>query len=311
MNMEFLYAASGLSRQAFHRWLGRGAAARPCTESHLVLEMARDIRKNHLPGSSAREVYFYIRNKHETYDSALFGWGKHRFEAHCLSNGLRIEHRRFVPKTTVRGDFVFPNRIEGMDISDVDQVWASDICYLFGQQGNLLGYATSLIDLYSRRLLGLSFSPSMRAEQTSQSVLRQAFEVRKKTTFDGLIFHSDGGKQYIETNFLAALRDRNIQSSMAENCYENAFAEAFNDTLKNHLLVDFDLNSFKQLKSQEAFLKHCYNSNKPHNSLNKMTPIEFERSILPLQPCQRTLLKIKKVEQHSTKPNLHLSIKPS
>lgn len=297
MNMELLYGVSGLSRQAFHRWLGRGATARPCTEPHLVLEMARDIRKNHLPGSSAREVYLYIRNKHETYDSALFGWGKHRFEAHCLSNGFRIEHRRFVPKTTVRGDFVFPNRIEDMEISDVDQVWASDICYLFSHLGNLLGYATSLIDLYSRRLLGLSFSPSMRAEQTSQSVLLQAFEVRKKTTFDGLIFHSDGGKQYIEANFLGTLRSRNIQSSMAENCYENAFAEAFNDTLKNHLLVDMTLNSFKQLKSQEAFLKHCYNSNKPHNSLNRMTPIEFENSILPLQPCQRTLLKIKKIEK--------------
>lgn len=296
INMELLYGVSGLSRQAFRRWLGRRAVVRPSTASHLVLEMAWDIRKNHLPGSSAREVYFYIRNRHKAYDTALYGWGKHRFEALCLTNGLRIEHRRFVPKTTVRGEFVFPNRIEGLEISDVDQIWVSDICYLFTQQGKLLGYATSLVDLYSRRLLGLSFSQNMRAEQTSQSVLYQAFEVRKKTTFDGLIFHSDGGKQYIETNFLGMLRSRNIQSSMADNCYENAFAEAFNDTLKNHLLVDFNLNSFNQLKSQETFLKHCYNFNKPHNSLNRMTPVEFENSILPLQPCQRTLLKIKKIE---------------
>lgn len=311
MTMELLYEAAGLSRQAFHQWLGRSTAECRRTPQHLVLQIARDVRENHLPGLSAREVYFYIRKRHEGYNSALLGWGKHRFEALCLANGLRVEHRYFVPKTTVRGDYVFLNRIEGMDISDIDQVWVSDICYLFDSQGKLIGYATSLIDLYSRRLLGLSFSPTMRAEETSNSVLAQAFEVRKKLTFKGLIFHSDGGKQYIETNFIRALRSRCIQSSMAETCFENAFAEAFNDTLKNHLLSDSNLNSFEQLKGREDFLKYCYNHNKPHNSLNRMTPVEFERNLLSLKPCQRTLLKIKKIEPRSTKLYHLLSLTPS
>lgn len=303
--MESLYEAAATSRQAFLQWLRRGAARHADTPQQAVLDMARDIRQKYLPGSSAREVYFYIRNRHEEYNSALCGWGKHRFEALCLANGLRIEHRRFVPKTTVRGDFVFPNRIEGAEIFAIDQVWVSDICYLFGSHGKLLGYATTLIDLYSRRLLGLNFSTTMRAEQTSRAVLQQAFDTRQRKTFNNLIFHSDGGKQYIETDFLRALRECNIQSSMAENCFENAFAEAFNDTLKNHMLTEFDLNSFAQLKNLEMFIKHSYNHNKPHNSLHRLTPVEFERSLLSLQPCQRTLLKIKKIEPRPTKLNQH------
>ena len=87
---------------------------------------------------------------------------------------------------------------------------------------------------------------------------------------------------------------------MAENCFENAFAEAFNDTLKNHMLPEFDLNSFAQLKKIEPFVKDAYNYNKPHNSLNRFTPVEFERSLLSLQQCQRTLLKIKKIEHNPT-----------
>ncbi len=303
MRMEYLYEAAATSRQAFRRWLGRGTARRSGTPPQAVLDMARDVRQRYLPGSSAREVYFYIRNRHQAHSSALHGWGKHRFEALCLANGLRIEQRRFVPKTTVRGSFIFPNRIEGMELCGIDQVWASDICYLFGSHGKLLGYATSLIDLYSRRLLGLNFSVTMHAEQTSGVVLQQALKTRQKKTFDNLIFHSDGGKQYIETTFLMALRMHAIQSSMAENCFENAFAEAFNDILKNHMLPEFDLNSFAQLKKVEPFVKHAYNHNKPHNSLNRLTPVEFERSLLSLQPCQRTLLKIKKIESHSTKLN--------
>jgi putative transposase len=311
MKMENLYTTAGITRQAFYRWLYRSTSGQQRTPPHVVLEMARDVRENHLPGSSAREVYFYIRSKHEAYKTALSGWGKHRFEAICLANGLRVEYRRPFIKTTLRGDFVFPNRIEGAEISNIDQVWVSDICYLFGSQGKLIGYATSLLDLYSRRLLGLSFSQTMRAEETAQSVLCQAFEVRKQTAFERLVFHSDAGKQYIETNFVRALRSRKIQSSMAKNCYENAFAEAFNDTLKNHMLCDTTLNSFAQFKKQEGFLKQCYNHNKPHTSLNRMTPVEFELNLLSMQPCQRTLLKIKKIEPRPNNLDHLLSLKSS
>lgn len=261
--------------------------------------MAWQIRKNFLPGSSAREVYFYIRDKHEQYNFRLLGWGKHAFEALCLVNGMRIVTRKFVPKTTIRGDFVFPNKIEGLTIWDINHVWVSDICYLFGTNGALIGYATSLIDLYSRRLLGLSFSQTMHANVTSQEVLKQAFRTRTTTQFNNLLFHSDGGKQYIETTFLATLKKNNIQSSMASSCYENAFAEAFNDILKNHMLFDLNFNSFHQLKKKESFIKDCYNFNRRHNSIQKITPCEFEQLILTLKPCQRTELTIKVIPKNN------------
>jgi transposase InsO family protein len=191
---------------------------------------------------------------------------------------------------------MFPNRIEGMKISDINQVWVSDICYLYGTNGVLLGYATSLIDLYSRKLLGLCFSQTMHASVTSQEVLRQALKEQNNNNLQNLIFHSDGGKQYIERDFVQALRAKNIQSSMAESCYQNAFAEAFNDILKNHILYDLNLNSFAQLKKQETFIKYAYNHNRPHNSINRLTPVEFEQHILTLQNCQRTTLEIKVIE---------------
>ena len=293
ISMEALYEAAGISRQAFHNWLRPSALDLIRTPEKLVVEMAKDIRKQFLPGSSAREVYFYIRKKHKDYNSMLLGWGKHSFEALCLSNGLRIETRRFVPKTTIRGDYVFDNLIEGLTIDDINRIWVSDISYIYGSNGQLIGYATSLIDLYSRLLLGLSFSVSMHAAVTSQEIIKQAFEVRNIARFEQLIFHSDGGKQYIEKVFLKKIRQRNIQSSMAENCYQNAFAESFNDILKNHMLFDININSFVQLKAQEKFIKHCYNFNRNHSGTFRVTPAEFEQHILTLQQCQRTILNIK------------------
>lgn len=292
--MQTMYDIAGATRQAFHYWKQPSDLQQTKTPPDVVLRMAKDIRKHFLPGSSAREIFYYIRaNKHPQYNDLLTGWGKHHFESLCLGAGMRIESRRFVPKTTVRGDYIFPNEIEGMTINDINYIWVSDITYLYGSDGQLLGYATSLIDLYSRRLLGLSFSQTMHAAVTSRPVIEQAFEIRTQCAYPELIFHSDAGKQYIEKNFLALLHGKKIQSSMAESCYENAFAESFNDLLKNHLMVDMTINSFTQLKKLEIFIKHCYNFNRPHGSLNKLTPVEFELSLATLPPCQRTLLHIK------------------
>lgn len=290
--MEVLYDIAGTSRQAFRDWMQPSDYQRHKTPPEAVVNMAKDIRKRLMPGSSAREIYHFIRTKHPHYNSLLTGWGKHSFELLCLENGMRIEHRRFVPKTTERGGFVFSNKIEGLVINDINMIWVSDISYIYSHQGQLLAYSTSLVDLYSRRLLGLSFSLTMHAMVTSQAVLQQAFQVRTQAAYPNLIFHSDGGKQYIERDFTNMLRSKQIDSSMAQSCYENAFAESFNDLLKNHLMGDMIINSLLQLKKMESFIKHCYNHNRPHGSLNRLTPIEFEQHLATLPPCQRTSMRI-------------------
>jgi putative transposase len=290
--MEVLYDIAGTSRQAFHQWMQPSDYQQNKTQQSAVIAMAHDIRKRFLPGSSARAVYTFIRHKHPHYNDLLRGWGKHAFEHLCLHNGLRIEHRRFVPKTTQRGDYVFDNLIEGLAINDINMIWVSDICYIFSSGGQLIGYATTVMDVYSRRLLGLAFSQTMHAAVTSQVVIRQALKVRASYNLDHLIFHSDAGKQYIEKGFLALLASRNIRSSMAESCYENAFAESLNDIIKNHLLPEWDLNSFQELKKNEKFIMNCYNINRSHGSLNRMTPVEFELSLANLPPCQRTFVNI-------------------
>lgn len=294
--MEQLYDSAGLTRQAFHRWLIPTDKQISRTPAKLVLELARYVRKNYLPGSGSREVYAFIRKRKEL-SPQLIGWGKHAFENLCLSSGLRIVSTRFRPKTTIRGHYIFPNLIEGMVITDINFIWVSDICYIFDNNGKLVGYATSLIDLYSRMLLGLNFSKTMTAIDTSVAVLKQAFKSRDKSRLTNTIFHSDGGKQYIYKPFLKLLGSANIKSSMAENCYENPHAESFNDTLKNHILLEYDINSFSQLKKQEKFIKYSYNNYKVHTGIERFTPIEYEQHIKNLKLCQRTKLDIKIIDK--------------
>jgi putative transposase len=300
MTMQAIYQAAGTSRQAFSDWRKPSKQAERRLARAEVVQMAKQVRQDSLLGSGVRVVYAFIRKKRPELSEKLVGWGKHAFENACFEGGLRIESRRFVPKTTVRGDFVFPNRIEGATIDEIDQVWVSDITYLFGNDGKLLGYATTIIDLFSRRLLGLAFSKTMHAAQTSLPALRQALAVRQKKSLFGLFFHSDAGKQFIEKSFIQLLRSNQIQSSMAVDCYENAFAESFNDLLKNHLMHDQILNSFQQLEKLRSTILRAYNYNRPHGSIQHLTPVEFENQMLLLQPFQRTPLIIKKVNRNWT-----------
>lgn len=289
--MEHLYYSAGISRQAYSKW-DNYVSTKKVVKDVEVIKLAKQVRKKYLPGAGARQLYKYIR-KNSELDSQLLGLGKHKFESICFNHGMRISARRYVPKTTVHGAYAFQNKIAGSTIYDINKVFVSDICYLFGVYGNLIGYATTCIDVYSRYLLGLAFSRTMQAVETVHPVLKQAFKERKVKTFENTYFHSDQGKQYIEKNFIRSLRKRNIESSMGKSCYENPFAESFNDTLKNHMLNEYNFDNFKQLKRKERFIKHVYNHNKTHSSIGDITPSQFERNLSYVELKNRTGLEMK------------------
>lgn len=292
--MEQLYKIAGLSRQAFHKWQHPSESTLERTPEDAVLDLAKHIRQNYLPGFSARMIYDFIRTREE-YDTQLKGWGKHTFEKLCLENGFRLVKPRPFIKTTQRGSYVFPNLISNMKIDNINRIWVSDMCYIFDGTHHPIGYATTMMDIYSRRLLGLTFSKRLTAEQTCQVVINQALIIRDIKKYDNLIFHSDGGKQYIETDFIKTLRNHKIKSSMAKNALENGFAESLNDVLKNSYIRGLDVNSFDELKNNEDFIKYSYNHYKPHSGIDKYNPIEYEQYINTLQPYQRTKLLIKEI----------------
>ena len=293
--MEQLYEVAGTSRQAHHQWQVRSETEQVYTPEKLVLEMANYVRHEFLPGSSPREVYYFIRSRKELSE-LLIGWGKHRFEQLCLNNGMRLVNKPFIPKTTIAADDTPPNLIEGIEIMDINQIWVSDMSFVFGSNnGKLLGFSTSIIDVYSRLLLGLHFSKTLKAEDTIIPAFEQALKYRQTNEFPDLFFHSDRGGQYRYKPFLSQLGDASITQSMAYSCYENSYAEAFNDTLKNHILTQFVVNYFYQLKELEEKIRRCYNEYKVHTAIGRMTPVEFEKMITGLGPDQRTKLKIKAI----------------
>ena len=83
-----------------------------------------------------------------------------------------------------------------VDAHRQDTVWCGDISYVRTWQG--WAYLATVIDLGSRRVVGLAVAEHLRASLASEA-LQAALVARRPAA--GLIFHSDS--EYVPTGFLA------------------------------------------------------------------------------------------------------------
>lgn len=217
--------------------------------------------------------------------------GRVGYEKLLRENGFNLRRLKNYFKTTDSAWVHYNNLIANKTLNDINQVWVSDITYYM--MGEQVCYITTLMDLYSRRILGYSASERMTAEQSSMKCLNMAFRERGGRSYDHLVHHSDRGSQYRFNKYVALLKAKGVSISMCKSVYDNPHMERFNGTLKNDYLIPLGVDSFKQLKKLLPIVIKRYNTQRPHSSLGKSTPLKFEYaiSITPLK--NRPLTKIK------------------
>lgn len=288
--MESLYKTLNISRQGFHKHRNKRQAQLQIEDQ--VVDRVKHYRQTH-PRMGARPLYV-VMQRDEPDLLLLKDTGRDKFEQILLTKGLRVEPIRIFHKTTYSGAFRFPNLTQGVEIQDINRIWVSDLTYYRLLDG--WAYLTFILDLYSRRCLGYVLSEVMQTEQTTIPALNMALKTRKIKNFkQNLFFHSDGGGQYYDKEFLKIIKQYNIVSSMAECAYENPHMERFHSTAKNDYLIPWGVNSVAKLKKHLPRFVHLYNMVKPHRSLMGKTPVEFEQFVQQIPLCQRPSVLFKKV----------------
>src|SRR5690606_5234251 len=135
--------------------------------------------------------------------------------------GLQARQRRkFRPQTTVidNSQPVSPDLLDqDFTAESPNQRWVSDITYLVTEDG--FEYLATVIDLYSRRVVGWAFSRSLET-----TIVMEALDMalRQRHPPAGPIFHSDRGCQYTREAFRDRLRLACIRQSMSPTrcCYD-------------------------------------------------------------------------------------------
>lgn len=288
--MTSLYQLVGISRQGFHQNRNRSQAQQDRADQ--ILDRVLIFRQDH-PRMGARPLYWMMQRQ-ELDRSLLSGIGRDKFEELLLSKGLGVEPIRIFHRTTYSGAWRFPNLTEGVQINALNRIWISDLTYYRLRDG--WAYLTFILDLYSKLCIGYALSETLDSERTTIKALEMALKTRGIHDYaQELIFHSDGGGQYYDKEFLQLLEQYHINSSMAECVYENPHVERFHGTVKNQYLIPWGVNSIRQLRKQLPRAINLYNEVKPHRSLKGKTPVEFEKFVKQIPLCQRPLVLFKKV----------------
>lgn len=158
-----------------------------------------------------------------------------------------------------------------------DELWVGDLTYVPTDEGWL--FVTSVLDVFSRRLLGWSITDHLRTEACT-AALDAAAATRGRSWFIGTVFHSDKGCQYTSEMFKAKCQDMGIVQSMGTvgDSYDNAMAESLWASFKREL-VD-QAHYFTRREARMAIFEWLvwYNEQRLHSSLGYCPPAEFEES---------------------------------
>jgi putative transposase len=204
---------------------------------------------------------------------------------------LVTKTKRFVKTTDSNHPYpVYPNLINALRVTNLNQVWVADITYIRIAVGFV--YLAVILDLCSRKAIGYAISRTIDTT-LSLSALRMAIQNRKPPA--GVIHHSDRGIQYAAHDYIDELKSHGFQISMSRrgNPYDNAFAESFMKTIKTEEVYLWEYRALEDvLRRLPYFIEQVYNQKRLHASLNYVPPVEYEAKLINLNqkaPCPITL----------------------
>lgn len=259
-----------VSRSGFYDWLDRAPSQREVTDRMLEIEIEAiwecSGRTYGVPRVTAwlRKQGFTVSRKRVARLMARNGWegesGRARVKTTIVDRGAKAASDH------VKRDFnpTAPN-----------VVWCGDITYLRTGEGWL--YLATVIDLFSRRVIGWSVATHMRTQLVADA-LNMAVATRGGHV-DGVIFHSDRGSQYTSADFAELCDGHGVTQSMGATgvCWDNAAAESFFGTLKRELAHKRSWATRADARRDLIrWIEGWFNPSRLHSTLDYRSPIETE-----------------------------------
>jgi putative transposase len=258
-----------VSRSGYYAWRDRKPSARALEDEQLRPKVVEAFK-------TGRGTYGSPRVHDELMDQG-FEIGRRRVAR--LMRELRLQGvtpRKFI--VTTDSDHRHPIAANVLDrnfeASRPNEKWVTDITYVWTSEGWL--YLATVMDLYSRRIVGWSMADHLRTELCLDAL---QMAIKQRTNIKGLVCHSDRGVQYASDRYRETLKSHGIECSMSRraSCWDNAVAESFFGTLKNELIYRrpwLDRASVRDAISE--YIEVFYNRIRKHSTIGNISPAKFE-----------------------------------
>lgn len=270
-------ALLGVSLGWFYKWIGRASTPGPHTDQArrraridaavaAAFTDARGLHGSPRLHADLRENGWVVSEKTVADSMRRQGLVARRIKRR---NGLTRQDKTKAPfPDLLRRDFT---------ATAANTRWVGDMTEIPTAAGKL--YLATVIDLYSRRLLGAATSPHPDARLACAAIEMAVAARGGAAAIGGVIFHTDRGSTYTANTFTALCRRLDIRQSMGRvgSCFDNAAAEAFFSSLEWEVLSRHHFDDTRQ--AQAVVLDWCYgfyNHTRRHSSAGMMSPVTYE-----------------------------------
>lgn len=269
LNVSGVLKILGVSRSGYLNWKKRLPSDREKRKQALmkrILSIYNDSHQNY----GSPKITECLRKEGETIAQKTVG-------NYMRELGIRAQYVKPYMATTIEPDFSckLKNILnERFDPQEPDAVWCSDITYIWTLEGFV--YLTSIMDLYSRKILSWVLSDTLESKWVVEAVEKAK---ASRNVGKPKILHSDRGTQYVSSDYVKVTEG--IQRSDSKKAYpwDNACIESFHSLIKREWLERFKImNDSHAYRLVFQYIEAFYNTVRIHSHCGYLSPNEYEKN---------------------------------
>ena len=150
--------------------------------------------------------------------------------------------------------------------------WCTDITYIWTFEGFV--YLTSIMDLYSRKIIAWTFSKNMEVSCVIDTIKKA------KAARNGInpkIIHSDRGSQYVALEYKKITKEMILSYSKKAYPWDNACIESFHALIKREWLNRYKIWNYEHAyRLVFEYIETFYNTKRIHSHCGYLSPNQFE-----------------------------------
>lgn len=267
LNVSGVLRILGVSRSGYLNWKKRLPSNREKRKESLKTRILAIYEESH-QNYGAPKITECLRREGEKIAEKTVG-------NYMRELGIKAQYIKPYTVTTIDPDFSseLKNILnEEFNPERPDAVWCSDITYIWTIEGFV--YLTSIMDLYSRKIIAWELSDTLAAKHVAETVRKAK---KRRAVNRPLVLHSDRGIQYVCKEYVEVTKE--LQRSYSKKGYpwDNACIESFHALIKREWLNRFKIYNYEQAyRLVFEYIEAFYNTVRIHSHCGYLSPNEYE-----------------------------------